>query len=195
MKKSELRKTIRESIKQLMNEQSGYIKVNARTCNGGMTYGSLCVSAGAQVGDVYHVPSVNRDVFVREIIGSCPAYHYTHYGQPYQISAQNCSNCCSNSQWQSQFPNFGGACTLNCGSTLAGSCNPSAWSNHANWTSTFTNTVNNLNPNNPNQPCNFLNNKIAQFTANLQGTGQGGYQNMQNCKLDLANQLHTQNNC
>jgi hypothetical protein len=83
-----------------------------------------------------------------------------------------------------------GACSLNCGTTSAGSCNPAAWSNHSNWTSTFTNTVANHN-----NPCNFLNQKIAQFTSNLQGTGQGGYQNIQNCKLDLANQLHTQNNC
>jgi len=76
------------------------------------------------------------------------------------------------------------------GPTQAGSCNASAWSNHANWTNTFTNTVANHN-----NPCTFLNTKIAQFTSNLQGTGQGGYQNVQNCKLDLANQLHTSNNC
>ena len=190
MKKSKLKNIIRESIKELMTEQSGYIKVNARTCNGGLTMGSLCVSAGAQVGDVYHVPSHNRDVFVRNVLGSCPAHHYTHYGQPYQISAQNCSNCCSNSQWQSQFPNFGGACTLNCGSTSAGSCNPSAWPNHGNWTSTYTNTVANHN-----NPCNFLNQKIAQFTNSLSGGGQGGAANVWQCKLDLSTQLHTQNNC
>ena len=86
-----------------------------------------------------------------------------------------------------------GACWNACSSTSAGSCNPSAWSNHANWTSTFTNTVANLNPNNPNQPCTFLNQKIAQFTSNLGGAG--GAANIAQCKLDLANQLHTQNNC
>ena len=74
--------------------------------------------------------------------------------------------------------------------TSAGTCNPNAWPNHANWTSTFTNTVANHN-----NPCNFLNNKIAQFTANLQGTGGGNYQNMLNCKLDLANNFHASNNC
>ena len=73
-------------------------------------------------------------------------------------------------------------------------CNPSAWSNHANWTSTFTNTVANLNPNNPNQPCNFLNKKTNQFWGNWAG-GQGGYSNMLFCKLELAGELHSQNNC
>ena len=50
-----------------------------------------------------------------------------------------------------------------------------------------------MNSSNPNQPCNFLNNKIAQFTSNLGGAG--GAANIAQCKLDLANQLHTQNNC
>ena len=100
--------------------------------------------------------------------------------------------CCGNS-------NYNAAAGSNCPTTTsAGSCNPSAWPNHANWTSTFTNTVNNLIAIGPTpypKPCNFLNNKMAQFTSNLQGTGGGNYQNIQNCKLDLANDLHTQNNC
>jgi len=124
---------------------------------------------------------------------SCPTGGAnTRTYQTLSPQSTSCSGCCS---WTTGFGGPSGACTLNCASTSAGSCNSSAWSQYNNWTNSFTNTVNNLNPNNPNQPCNFLNNKIAQFTANLQGTGQGGYQNKQNCKLDFANQLHTQNNC
>ena len=73
--------------------------------------------------------------------------------------------------------------------TAAGGCDPSAWSNHANWTSTFTNTVNNAN-----NTCNFLNIKIAQFTSQIPNVGPV-WANQLQCKLDLANQLHTQNNC
>jgi hypothetical protein len=84
---------------------------------------------------------------------------------------------------------------FDCSGTTTAGCDPSAWSNHANWTSTFTNTVNNLiaNPN-PNQPCTFLNNKIAQFTNQIPNVGPV-WANQLQCKLDLANQLHTQNNC
>jgi hypothetical protein len=93
--------------------------------------------------------------------------------------------------------NYDPTATIDDGSciTAAGGCDPSAWSNHANWTSTFTNTVNNLiaNPN-PNQPCTFLNNKIAQFTNQIPNVGPV-WANQLQCKLDLANQLHTQNNC
>jgi len=119
MKKSQLKKIIRESIKELINENApGYVKLNTRVCNGGMTMG-LCVPTGAQVGDVYHVPSIgnntfNRDVFIRNIIGSCPAHLYTNYGQPYPTSSTNCPNCCSTSQWQSYQDDIGGDCWANC---------------------------------------------------------------------------------
>jgi hypothetical protein len=53
----------------------------------------------------------------------------------------------------------------------------------------FTNTVNNAN-----NTCNFLNNKIAQFTSQIPNVGPV-WANQLQCKLDLANQLHTQNNC
>jgi len=198
MKKTELRKIIKESIKQLMTEQGVYVLVSARTCTGGLTVGGLCVPAGAQLGDVYHIPagatysSNNRDVFVKNIGGSCQQYLYDFYGQPYQVPPTNCPKCCNINSWKNHASNFGGACTFNCGSTSAGSCNPAAWSNHATWTTNFTNTVNNIPPS-ATQPCNFLNGKIAQFSANLGGAG--GAANVWQCKLDLANQLHTSNNC
>ena len=138
---------------------------------------------------------------IREIINE--------QSNPYVCYDSNCLLIGTNVWYQSYvnggaptFPNLT-ACQASCGTTptpptpgptwpgtSAGSCNPAAWSNHANFLSTFTNTVANHN-----NPCNFLNQKIAQFTSNLQGTGGGNYQNMLNCKLDIANDLHTQNNC
>ena len=199
MKKSQLRNIIRESIKELMTEQvngmhqsiqmeicdcqpstasscqtlvpnmNGHNAVQGHTCNGQM----------CQQSDIGKIFTYNGNFGSENVNFTSITFKLLAISQPAPIL--------------NTYPPFN-MVNSSC-PTSAGSCNPAAWSNHANWTSTFTNTVNNLNPNNPNQPCNFLNNKIAQFTANLQGTGQGGYQNMQNCKLALANQLHTQNNC
>ena len=198
MKKTQLRKIIRESIKQLMTEQStGTIVQVAKGCGlGAETLRSMCWEGNIQVGDTMKITATNvsglqnkvgRSYFAKDSSGPCTNVTFnTIINGP----NTNCPSCCTNYWGGSGNNTPSGTCTLNCGSTSAGSCNPSAWNNHANWTSTFTNTVANHN-----NPCNFLNQKIAQFTSNLQGIGQGGYQNVQNCKLDLANQLHTQNNC
>ena len=217
MKKSQLRNIIKESIKELMTEQSASIS-GSLCCQMSVRNCENSTSGGWHSGGAYYYQQngtcpVKGDVI--EIVGNansawggnnigfvmgvqqngvtCPSGgSNTRTYQTLSATSTSCSKCCS---WTTGFGGPSGACTLNCGSTSAGSCNPSAWSQYNNWTNSFTNTVNNLNPNNPNQPCQFLNNKIAQFTANLQGTGQGGYQNKQNCKLDFVNQLHTQNNC
>ena len=184
MKKSQLRKTIRESIKELMTEQSGPDKwYRLVRCDGGGTFPLFCHKSSnppLQIGDtlqmgVSSIPTgTNWFVSSGPLFGGCTWQQ--GWGEPESYNLVPCATCC-------------GGCNP-CATNPNGSCNPSAWSNHANWTSTFTNTVTNHN-----NPCNFLNNKIAQFTANLQGTGGGNFQNMLNCKLDLATQLHTSNNC
>ena len=107
-------------------------------------------------------------------------------------------NCDDNScVYTSQFgctdstaSNYDPLATIDDGSCITtSSCDPSAWSNHANWTTTFTNTVTNAN-----NPCNFLNNKIAQFTNQIPNVGPV-WANQLQCKLDLCNQLHASNNC
>jgi len=69
------------------------------------------------------------------------------------------------------------------------------WNNLQNWINNF----NNLGPfssSNPNQPCNFLNNKIAQWTNIQQGLGGcNAYYNQLECKIKHATILHQQNNC
>ena len=89
-----------------------------------------------------------------------------------------------------------------------GQCVVSAWSNYSNWHYSFVANVKQLHknagypgsggpgiPGAATQPCQFLNNKIAQFSGNLAGTGQGGYQNIQGCKLNLVTSLHNHYNC
>ena len=239
MKKSQLRKIIKESIKELMTEQSFgqtnaapgcYVAVNTMTPH---FSGSPCTISCHTDFSQACCQNTNNQPFT-------PTNNSSWWSGIGYISGSPCDpNCISGNGWggwtmtsggienllinhttiapsngqswshlntSSPSPSlpiimgvWTGSGTSSCNNyinnlsnptTSAGSCNPAAWSNHSTWTSTFTNTVANHN-----NPCNFLNQKIAQFTANLQGTGQGNYQNMQNCKLDLANQLHTQNNC
>ena len=218
MKKSQLRNIIRESIGELMTEQNSVpcCQMSVRSCStaygttpgpwhsGGAWYQPNTNGGCPQKGDIIKItnlvggpasgiaPYLNEIGFVmgvQQTQSFGPTCNASRTYDPLPATTQ-CNGCCA---WTTGFGGPSGACSFNCGSTSAGSCNPAAWSNHANWTSTFTNTVANLNPNNPNQPCTFLNQKIAQFTSNLGGAG--GAANIAQCKLDLANQLHTQNNC
>ena len=209
MKKSELRKIIRESIKGLMKEQYGTgTKINVRTCSGGITVQNFCIpnSFNGQVGDTFIVNTsfnpayVGKEYFIRDISNnSC---NPTMNGVQTTISPNTgtCTNCCIYNGYEWGLFTPSGACWNSCSdsTTSSGSCNPNAWSNHANWTNTFTNTVNNLiaNPN-PNQPCNFLTQKKNQFTSMLGGGGanNGNAANQWQCKLDLITQLHSSNNC
>ena len=234
MKKSQLRKIIRESIKELMTEvgpestpqSSGPDKYYRLVrCDGGGTFPLFCHKSSnppLQIGDTLQMGPGGMPAGTNWFVSSGPLFsgctHQQGWGEPDSYKLVPCTTCCGGcnpcattsngscncwspnqiNSWAQNWQNNTtpqGACWNACSSTSAGSCNPSAWSNHTNWTSTFTNTVNNFPASNTNQPCNFLNQKIAQFTANLQGTGQGNYQNMLNCKLDLANQLHASNNC
>ena len=136
MKKSKLRNIIKESIKELMNEQLGgsgqYIRVNTRTCNGGSTFGSVCVESGAQIGDVRLIQSPGigsstRKVFIRDTIGTCNSSQYNYYhtqpnhGPVPQPTA--CNNCCNasgpgGSGWKQFSSQAGGACwVIGCGNT------------------------------------------------------------------------------
>jgi len=205
MKKSQLRKIIKESIKQLMTEQStGTIVHYARGCDGASTLGSMCWEGNIQVGDTMKITAtsmpglqdkVGRSYFAKDSSGPCTNITFnTIINGP----NANCPSCCTNHWGGSGNHTPSGTCTLNCGSTSAGSCNPAAWNNYANFTTNFTNTVNDLAAIGPTpypKPCNFLNQKIAQFTNSLSGGGAGGAANVWQCKLDLATQLHSQHNC
>tara|TARA_R110001583_G_scaffold55774_1_gene169194 strand:- start:956 stop:1630 length:675 start_codon:yes stop_codon:yes gene_type:complete len=224
MKKSQLRNIIRESIKQLMTESHTSIHASGngtfgvvRLCDSVHTAtgagGGICVKVGPPggaspvgAGDLFKITHwqggfssiyIGENAYFSEVLGTCNSGGYRAI-----TSTDPCPRCCSTGSGWGGGATGGfsgdspqGTCWQACNPTSAGSCTPSAWPNHANWTNTFTNTVNNMNPNNPNQPCNFLTGKVAQFTASANVPGAGNAQNIWNCKLDLATQLHTQNNC
>ena len=206
MKKSQLRKIIRESIKQLMTEQNptGTLVSFARTCTGGATVASYCWEGNIQVGDVMEVTGINgngfqsyvgRSFFAKQVGGSCNNIKFLN-----NINQTDCPKCCNGIHgWGGAGNNNpSGTCTFNCAPTSAGTCNPAAWPNspgYNNWTNSFTNTVNNMNPNNPNQPCQFLCGKETQFITSLSGGGGGGAANLWQCKLEVVQSLMATHNC
>tara|TARA_R110002167_G_scaffold270864_1_gene477421 strand:- start:223 stop:798 length:576 start_codon:yes stop_codon:yes gene_type:complete len=191
MKKSQLRKIIRESIKELINEQSGptIISLNpnvrcVKTTNCPQPSGTYTTNATVsgqvpQVGQIIHGGTMHGRRAIIEVnpyqAGSCGS---TIVNLPLSTSTDPCDAC----------NNISGGCP-GLGSPPSSGCDPSAWSNHASWTSTFTNTATNAN-----NTCNFLNNKIAQFTNQIPNVGPV-WANQLQCKLDLCNQLHASNNC
>ena len=175
MKKSQLKNIIRESIKQLMNEQNP----NPPLCAGitatpcANTPSPTTTSVSHQCVTLNGLQPHTGDVFSNPNQFPGIRFEITSISQPTSTTLQDFNK------------------EPNCGVTTSqGPCNPGAWSNHSNWVSTFANTVNNHN-----NPCNFLNKRMAQFLNKLQGTGAGGYQNMQKCKYQYAYQLHNANNC
>ena len=195
MKKSQLRKIIKESIKELMTEQQTVNdmhqsiqmeicdcqpstasscqtlapNMNGNTVNRGWTCnGQMC-----QQSDIDNIFTYTGNLDSGNVDWTSITYKLTGISQPAPIS------------YNPPFDMVSSSCKTN----PTGGCDPSAWSNHANWTSTFTNTVANHN-----NPCNFLNNKIAQFTNQIPNVGPV-WANQLQCKLDLCNQLHSSNNC
>ena len=180
-------------------------KVNARTCDGSLSLGNFCVpnSAypnGIQIGDHFKVTqyfnqsTVGRQVFVRNIMGSCNAIHN---GIPVQVQPETscCRNCSNSYGWQSYQQNFGGACTTSCGPSTGGptptsGCDPNGPFpgnfNLQSWTNTWT-SLPNFSSSNPNQPCNFVCQRKNQWTNQLAAGGMGPAQtNMVECRLAEA---------
>ena len=195
MKKSQLRKIIRESIKELINEQSGptIISLNpnvrcVKTTNCPQPSGTYTANATVngqvpQVGQIIHGGTMHGRRAIIEVnpyqAGSCGS---TIVNLPLSTSTDPCDAC----------NNISGGCP-GLGSPPASGCNQSAWSNYNNWSSNWTNSGP-FNSSNPNQPCNFICNKIQDFTNNL--TNAGPVQtNILNCKLEVAQQQEQIHNC
>ena len=191
MKNSQLRKIIKESIKELMNEQSS----NARAHNV-----HTCVGNNGATGVIRNL-TVDNQV---PVVGQ--TFNCTDLGSAGGILSSNSANMnagnfCKVGTERPQYLSGGqtdvtsasppppGTAGCPASSTSTSGCDSSAWSNHANWTATFTNTVSNHN-----NPCNFLDQKLTQFTNQISSVGPV-WANILQCKLDLINQLHSQNNC
>tara|TARA_R110001583_G_scaffold5788_1_gene30667 strand:- start:682 stop:1365 length:684 start_codon:yes stop_codon:yes gene_type:complete len=68
------------------------------------------------------------------------------------------------------------------GTSSSSGCDPSAWSNHSNWITTWT-SLPNFTSSNPNQPCNMICNKLQIWNNNL--TNAGPVQaNQLECKIE-----------
>ena len=247
MKKSQLRKIIRESIKQLMTEQTscgstccnityGYHCPNPPSTWQGITQGNGTSSGGTYwncvtingnppiVGDtfrdsasnngnapgnghVYEVLTISlpsSSTYARNFLDdlSCP----TPSSQDHVCQDGNCLDCSvsmntqyCNAPGATIYPDLAacqtvlaankGRCPLECSAT----CDASAWSNHANWISTWT-SLPNFTSSNPNQPCQHICQKITQWTATCANAGPV-QQNQLACKIAEANNQHTIHNC
>ena len=76
--------------------------VDARTCNGGQTFGNLCVpNTSIQKGDVFKITVHDfssyqgRTVFVREVQGTCNVAVNGVLTQISPINSMACGNCCN----------------------------------------------------------------------------------------------------
>ena len=127
MKKSQLRKIIKESIKQLMTEQPGPYNgthANVRTCTGGATHQNYCVPySNPQIGDAFEITNyfnaswIGRKVFIRNLMGPCSIVQngITNSVTPFTGC---CINCDTYNDWSGYPPS--GACLNSCSSQSTG---------------------------------------------------------------------------
>ena len=217
MKKSQLIKLIRESIKGLMTEQQpihyrwkGYAPYNPNS--GFNCMGSSIVEWQINGdGQAFHqaVGSPNQGEFVGMPqnnlgLGSYGCWEYLGTtSNPLQSlnapwyglqtsQAQSGTTDCQSCYCQSNNPNAHGSCTPPSG---CGACDSMNWSNYPTWVSTWTN--NNAFQNtmqNVNQPCQHICNKITQWTAMCANAGTN-QQNILACKIAEGQNQHTIHNC
>jgi hypothetical protein len=92
--------------------------------------------------------------------------------------------------------NYDPAATIDDGTCIASTgvgCDQSLWPNYSNWINTFT-TLPNFSSPNPNQPCQFLCQREAQWSAQILTVGPN-YANQLQCKLDDVEDLMQSHNC
>ena len=211
MKKSELRNIIKESIKELITEQSA-IPAGQYSPNAGLQHlqFTICEDEAVAAGPQYSW------IFNQYNTGSCcgntyaitfNGYHHglgpgasgditTAYGGHFWPLVQAIQAGNPINGWYDNFTDCTSNCSgPNCSSGSSSGCDPSAWSNHSNWISTWTNNnaFQNVN-NNPNQPCTHICNQIQNWTNNLSSAG-SVQTNQLNCKIDEGNNQAQIHNC
>jgi len=208
MKKSQLRKIIRESIKGLMTEQSQpNVKFYIETCP--CTAYDAATNSCSQGTHKY-----NYILIAQGMNGNTPANYELNpqiggticngilgYNNTGPFCAGGFLKAIMNIQ-QGWGPNPG----LNTGTTkkyspngCAGGgpspsgCDTQSWSNYSNWVNTFENLPN-FTSSNPNQPCQMLCQKETQFTNQIPTVGPN-WANQLQCKLDVVQSLMQTHNC
>ena len=171
MKKTQLRKIIRESVREIINEQGGGGCLGATTdlCDGTPAGHFPCPQFP---GGQFLVPGDVGKIFTRPN-GPLP-------NQKYKITSVGPTNT---STPGAQIVEVPAGCPTQSGCP--------GWANYSNWVSNWSN-LGPFNSSNPNQPCNFICNKITQWTNTI--TNAGPVQaNQLTCKLDEAqnqSQIH-----
>ena len=186
MRKNKLTKIIKESIKGLMNEQAppgGCMRLHgvAEGCQNqyipaGTNFGIPCALIDGQqptqanVGTKIHTQNPANVMTITSVVASP---NYTPPNGPILCTT-----------------------TIGCSGTTTSGCDPSAWPNHSNWVSTWTNNGA-FNSSNPNQPCNHICQKIQQWTNMGSGTIPLGpvQDNIVQCKLDEGNNQSSIHGC
>jgi len=205
MKKSQLRKIIRESIKELITEQpineihqqiafqvcdcqpSTAISCQPGNMNGNMVPGTSnssisvqgfqCNNQLCQQSDIGQEFTYTGNFGAGNVDFTSITFKLTGILQPAPLSPPHPPN-------QAISSTTGTCCPP---------CNPSNWSNHQTWIANWTNGGP-FNSNNPNQPCNHICNKITQWTTNCATAGPV-QANQLACKIDEANDQATTHGC
>ena len=192
MKKSQLRNIIRESIKQLMNEQvtcpPGTKQLQMTPCPGstnaqgapisGNWYTGGCATIDGQEPNQSHIGTIVHNLSSGHVVKFEVVQIHPEYGNAANPTRHFTTTTCS-----------GG--TTGCQPTNAFPPN----FNLASWTNTWT-SLPNFSSSNPNQPCNFVCQRRNQWTSQLAAGGMGPKQtNMVACRLAEAENQYQIHNC
>jgi hypothetical protein len=184
MKKSQLRKIIRESIKQLINEQvtcpPGTKQLQMTPCPGstnaqgapisGNWYTGGCATIDGQEPNQSHIGTIVHNLSSGHVVKFEVVQIHPEYGNAANPTRHFTTTTCS-----------GG--TTGC----------PGWSGYSNWESNFT-SLPNFNSSNPNQPCQFLCQRNTQWSTQIQNVGPNWAAQLQ-CKIDKVQDLMQTHNC
>ena len=202
MKKSQLRNIIRESVKELITEQSSNlasqcVELTAMKCPGSSLPGNTQMvlqcphldgnwPSASDIGRVFiniTDPGSNSPLPSQKtpyIITDTHPIYQPNQPLPFIPSITH------------ELVTVTGCNTYGSGAWLP-TCNSSAWSNYSNWVSFWTSN-NVFNSTNPNQPCNHICQQIDHWTYNAMLSGPI-QQNVLACKIDEGNNQSNIHGC
>ena len=218
MKKSQLRKIIRESIKELMTEQvtcpTGTKRLRMTPCPGstfpngnpmtGNWYTGGCATIDGQEPNPSHIGTIINNLSSSNVVqyelvqilpdsgnSANPTQDFvttTCSGGPAPCTVYGCTDSTASNYDPAAIYDDGSCILSNAGCPT---CDSSAWGNHQNWITQFT-SMPHFSSSNPNQPCNMICNKIQIWDNNCQNAGPV-QANQLACKIEEAqnqSQIH-----
>tara|TARA_Y100000593_G_scaffold18452_1_gene36821 strand:+ start:143 stop:772 length:630 start_codon:yes stop_codon:yes gene_type:complete len=169
MKNTHLKNIIRESIKELINEQSGGIRVRLKTCNGGLQQ-YKCVPQGSQLGDRFTANmgpgNSPRQAYVKRFLSppECTGISVT-------APQGGCPNCDNENPQQFSCA----AQSSGCDTTTSSPCAQQWWQNpNATWAA---NWITNRDCTSYNWPAQNLENQANTIMAGAPNPQTGPYNN------------------